>query len=156
MNPKLILGAGKKVTPPSPTSPEEAPLVSAPLQTGPSKPSEYLTTEIMTLTGVSFSKYPFETLKREQEVLLVFDPYGKVVKPKEGHPDPTAVSVQDQEGRHIGYLKAAVAKVVTKALMSKKYKYLAKIENIKGGTQGFNYGVDIEVKFFANDGAWSS
>jgi hypothetical protein len=71
------------------------------------------------LTGtsptVAKNAYPFGELVPGQTVYLVADPYGETVKTSKvsmpdddlsGHPDPTAISVQDAPvgGRHIGYV----------------------------------------------------
>lgn len=152
MDNKIVLGAGRKFSAPvvqgaeATGAPEK---LVAQVKATPASKHKYLTSEIMTLVGVTHSKYPFAELELAQDVQLVFDPYGKVVKPKEGHPDPTAISVQDMEGKHIGYLKAAVAKVVTKALASKQYLCRANVNALKGGREGLNWGVDVEVKFFS-------
>lgn len=111
-----------------------------------------VTTE--TLRGVTHSGYPFETLEINQPVYLIPDPFGQVVKPEEGHNDPTAISVQDNfvSGKHIGYLSKTVAATITKYL-NKGYQYEADILAIKGGYAGIggemlNYGVDIVVRFY--------
>ena len=143
----MKLGAGRKFSATTEATDESAAPARATSSVTPKH--KYLTSEIMTLVGVTHSGYPFATLKLAQDLKLVPDPYGKIVKPKEGHPDPTAISVQDLEGKHVGYLKAAVAKVVTKALLSKQYLCSPSVNAIKGGRDGLNWGVDIEVKFFS-------
>lgn len=99
------LGAGRKVT-------------VAAVQTAPPTPvadpkDSALAREIR-LKGTTNSSYPFENLRTGQEVLLVPDPMGSVVKPGIGHPDPDAISVQDLGNKHIAYIPAAQAAVFSR------------------------------------------
>lgn len=113
------------------------------------------------LSGVTFSGYDFESLRTGQRVWLIPDPYGAVVKPEEGHPDPNAISVQDQPrgGAHIGYVPAKMAQVVAWHLRDNpEMPVEANVINIKGGGVFFNvktgqeerlnYGVDIVIRFY--------
>lgn len=113
------------------------------------------------LSGVTFSGYDFASLRVGQRVWLIPDPYGAVVKPVEGHPDPNAISVQDQPrgGAHIGYIPAKMAQVVAWHLRDNvDMPVEANITNIKGGGTFFNvktgqeeqlnYGVDIVIRFY--------
>lgn len=103
----------------------------------------------LTLVGVTFSNYNFETLRLYQPVMLVPDPLGAVVKPDSGgHNDPYAISVQDQSRQHIGYLPKQTAKVITSFWQEHPdMQAQAHVLRIKGGTDGLSYGVDILVRF---------
>jgi hypothetical protein len=115
-------------------------------------------TRVFKLAGVSrgkpvYSKYPFEELEQGQELFLIHDPYGQTVKPNEGHPDPTAVSVQDAQGRHVGYLAAAEAKTAHDGLAAGRFAYRAKVHEVVGGTEAqdgemLHFGVRAVIHFF--------
>lgn len=147
--PKLILGAGRKIEVPAPVPEPEAKVIPRKKEfVAGAQNLAPVTIQTFTLAGVTHSGYPFKDLCVDQEVQLVLDPYGQVVKSGTGHPDPYAVSIQDDQGKHIGYLKSAVAAVVYKAITSNKFTYKANIELIKGGYDGLNWGVDVLVKFY--------
>lgn len=85
-----------------------------------------------------------------QLVYLIPDPLGAGVGQPGRHTDLTAISVQDARsgGQHIGYIPAKTAKVysnIFKEIPGVQTK--AKIFKMKGGVEGFNWGVDIEIKF---------
>lgn len=103
------------------------------------------------LSGVTFSGYDFASLRTGQQVWLIPDPMGSVVKPDEGHPDPDAVSVQDapRGGAHIGYIPKAMARIISHYMREEPQVPIeANVVAIKGGTDGFNYGVDIIIRFY--------
>lgn len=100
------------------------------------------------MAGVTFSKYPFETLSKGQPVYLVADPYGAVVKPDKGHPDPHAVSCQDEQNRHIGYLQKEYAQLLTNFWKQHpQMTYKAVVQELKGGYDGLSWGVDVYAVF---------
>jgi len=106
----------------------------------------------ITLVGVTFSGYAFDTLRLYQPVRLVPDPYGQVVKPDTGHPDPHAISVQDEQGGHIGYVPKAIAQVVSAFWRTHPtMRVEAHVLRIKGGTDGLSYGVDVLVRYALDD-----
>lgn len=139
----LHLGKGRKVQAqlPLPMPPESE-------HTLPAVEPDTPVVQEFTLVGVTFSGYPFETLRLYQPVQLVPDPYGQVVKPEEGHPDPHALSIQDEARRHIGYLPKAHAQVITAFWKENPdMRVQAHVLRIKGGTDGLSYGVDVLVRF---------
>ena len=157
----MFLGEGKKAKQvrseePSfePAAPAEPTKVATP-RAAPVKGSRTLiTSEEFTLKGVTHSNYPFKDLKPGQEVFFIPDPLGAVVKPGVGHNDPGAVSVQDNEGRHIGYIDKTLAQVISKALQGNKFTVDANVIEVKGGYKGakemLKYGVDILARFYTN------
>lgn len=99
------LGAGRKVTVAAAQTAPPAPVAD---------PKDSALAREIRLKGTTKSSYPFETLRTGQEVLLVPDPMGSVVKPGVGHPDPDAISVQDFDNVHIAYVPAAQAAVFSR------------------------------------------
>lgn len=111
--------------------------------------------QMYTLAGVTFSKYPFETLTEGQQVWLVPDPCGAGVGEPGRHKDENAWSVQDapQGGRHIGYIpnpKQQGSATVISNIMKEfpMTRLVGRIEAIKGGYDGLSFGVDVIVQFF--------
>lgn len=137
----LHLGKGRKVQ-------AQQALPLEPISALPPVTEDTPVAQELTLVGVTFSNYPFESLRLYQPVLLVRDAYGQVVKPGTGHGDPTAISVQDEGGRHIGYLPKATAAVISGFWDDSPDMLIqAHVLRIKGGTDGLSYGVDILVRF---------
>lgn len=158
--PKLALGLGKTVKEVNTTKPvEAAPVQSEKNQVFAAKPAEEKlsgkpaeVTQTITLKGTSFSKYPFDELKTNQTLVLVRDPKG--VARNMSHDDPYAISVQDEQGRHLGYIPKEAARIITiRVLDTDRYNYAASVYKIKGGYQTeegkeLNWGVDILLKVF--------
>lgn len=147
--PKLTLGAGRKFVteqPPAPVQPSPKAITELPKK--PEANMAPVTIQSFTLAGTTHSGYDFTSLEVDQPLRLVSDPLGAIVKPEVGHPDPYAISVQDLNNKHIGYLKSEVAKVIFKALASEKFTYEADVSLLKGGHDGLNWGVDVLVKFY--------
>lgn len=154
MDKKLTLGPGRKI---NTIKPIEEPTIDEELDRKlEDLNNRCIASKLLTLAGTTKSDYDFKTLVVKQPLKLVKDPYGRVVKPEEGHPDPTAVSVQDNNGRHIGYLKREVAKVVTNGIDDPRLDLKVCVEKIKGGSvkqdgETLNYGVDILLEVYKKE-----
>ena len=138
---KIPFGQGRKLNSAKPT------------ETKTEVEKKLVTQQEFTLAGVTHTKYPFEDLEVGQPVTLIRDSYGEVVYPEKGHPDPTAVAVFDSSQRHIGYIKAAVAKVIFRVLQEELYSYEGFVSEVKGGYKAatgeqLHWGVDIVIKFY--------
>lgn len=158
--PKLALGLGKTVKEVNTAQPlkiesaqqeekRQEPMAK-PVETKFGKPAEV--TQTITLKGTSFSKYPFDELSTNQELVFVRDPNG--IARGISHDDAYAISVQDKQGRHVGYIPKEAARIITvRILDTERYDYAVSVYKIKGGYQTedgkeLNWGVDIMLKVF--------
>lgn len=102
------------------------------------------------LAGTTKSDYPFAKLEKGQTVLVVRDPFGRAVKPDEGHDDPNAISIQDARGVHVGYVPRALAGTISKQIDDGTSIVEAFVSQVVGGTDGLNFGVRVNILFWAS------
>ena len=121
------------------------------------------------LTGtsptVAKNAYPFDILKPGQTLYLVADPYGETVKTSKvsmpgddlsGHPDPTAISVQDApaHGRHVGYIPKASAAALSNVFGEHPTTRLwPTVHSLNIDRDGIARGVNLQVLFQEGDAA---
>lgn len=99
------------------------------------------------VNGVTKSGYAFETLRLGQAVRVVPDPFGRVVHPNTGHDDANALSIQDEDGVHIGYVPRPTAAVFSPRIRSSEIEMTAYVAEILGGVDGLNYGVVVNLVY---------